>query len=284
MWRWAFGIPALWLIWRQVETVAALIPGDTLARLQSEMYEPVQAAATLYVLGQALVPVVWAILQWLAPMLLVAWALFAGVGRWLVLRRLAVLHPTLLPRKPPAGKIAALVGLQLLRALGLAAAFAAGLLCIRCAVAWSFANPEQPNLVLYFAVVIISGIGMFTVWAVLSWSVTVAPLLVAKRGAGAFAAMRDALRLDRATSSRLIEVNLVLGIVKLMMLVLAMVFSSVPLPFESATTPQQLHVWWAIVTVAYFLTNAFFQVVRQIAMLQVLEWNDRWESIKLPTS
>jgi len=35
-------------------------------------------------------------------------------------------------------------------------------------------------------------------------------------------------------------------------------------------------VWWAIVTVAYFLTNAFFQVVRQIAMLQVLEWNDRW--------
>lgn len=277
LWRWAFGIPALWVIWRQAETVAALIPSDTLARLQSQVYEPVQAAATLYVLGQALVPVVEQLLRWLVPSLLVAWALFAGAGRWLVLRRLACLHPLLLPRKSAIQQVAALVGLQLLRALGLAGAFAAGFLCIHWAADWSFVNPEQPNLVLYFSAVILAVLGMFTVWAVVSWSVTVAPLLVVKRGAGAFAAMRDALRLDRATSSRLIEVNLVLGIVKLMMLTLAMVFSSVPLPFESATTPQQLHVWWAMVTVAYFLTNAFFQIVRQIAMLQVLAWNDRRE-------
>jgi len=274
LWRWAFGIPALLIVWHEVLAVTALVPDQTLAQMQAEMYEPVQAAATLYGIGQELAPAVWAVVRWLVPLLLVAWAVFAGAGRWLVLRRLATLHPSLLPHRPAARQVASLVGLQLLRALGLAAAFVAALLCIRLAVAWSFTNPQQPNLVLYFAVVIISVIGMFTAWAVLSWSVTVAPLLVAKRGAGAVAAMRGALRLDRGTSSRLIEVNLVLGIVKLMMLVLAMVFSSVPLPFESATTPEQLHVWWAIVTVAYFMTNAFFQVVRQIAMLQVLAWKD----------
>ena len=272
-WRWAFGIPALLLVWRQVLAVVALIPSDTLTLLQAEMYEPVKAAATLYVLGQELAPVVWGILRWLVPLLLVWWAAFSGAGRWLVFRRLAVLHPSLLQRGPAARQVAALVGLQLLRAIGLAAAFVVAFLLMRQAADWSFANPEQPNLFLYFSSVILAVIGMFTVWAVVSWSVTVAPLLVARRGAGAFSAMRDALRLDRAISSQLIEVNLVLGIIKLMMLVLAMVFSSIPLPFETATTPAQLHVWWTIVTVAYFATNAFFQVVRQIAMLQVLEWN-----------
>ena len=36
---------------------------------------------------------------------------------------------------------------------------------------------HEPNLVLYCAIVIVATLGMFTLWAVVSWAFSVAPLL-----------------------------------------------------------------------------------------------------------
>jgi hypothetical protein len=268
LWRWVFGIPALWICWQQALHIWALVPQSQWTQLEIVQGDPVKASAVLAVILQALLPTILGILRWLVPTLIIAWSIVSGLGRWFVLRRLAVLRPALLPPALVRGHAARLVIFQAARIIGLAAAFLAVFFCIRAGANSAFADPDNPNLVLYFVVVIVSGLGVFTVWALLSWAVTVAPLVSLLQGKGVLISLRDSWRLGKSLTSKLVEMNLVLGIVKLALLVLAMVFSAIPLPFESATTPEQLHVWWAIVTVAYFIANDFFQITRVVAMIE----------------
>ena len=120
----------------------------------------------------------------------------------------------------------------------------------------------------YFALVIVATLGLFTLWAVVSWALSVAPLLAMLRGLGVGGSLAAAFRLG-PLKSKLVEINLVMGIVKIALIVLAMVFSATPLPFESVTTPEFLMWWWAGVTVLYFLGSDFFHVARQVAYLQL---------------
>jgi hypothetical protein len=271
-WRWLFGIPALWIVLDQALRIYSMVPQETLTRLEAAAYDPVKASAILVVLVEALLPALMDIVRWLAPVLLVAWAIVSGLGRWFVLRRVAALRSTLLPHRPQPSQAIALIFFQALRIAGLVVAFLAGFFLISKAAGVAFANVEDPNLVFYFAVIIVSVLGLFTVWALTSWMVNLAPLLLVRERAGFFRSALQSATIGRVLTSKLMEVNLVLGIVKLALLVLAMVFSAIPLPFESVTTPHQLHVWWTCVTIAYLVVNAFFQVVRLIATLELLEF------------
>jgi hypothetical protein len=126
----------------------------------------------------------------------------------------------------------------------------------------------EPNLVGYFALVIVATLGLFTMWAVVSWALSIAPLLAMLRGLGAWGSLAAAFRLG-PLKAKLVEINLVMGIVKIALIVLAMVFSATPLPFESVTTPEFLLSWWVGVTILYFLGSDFFHVARQVAYLQL---------------
>jgi hypothetical protein len=126
----------------------------------------------------------------------------------------------------------------------------------------------EPNLVGYFALVIVATLGLFTLWAVVSWALAIAPLLAMLCGLGVGGSLAAAFRLG-PLKSKLVEINLVMGIVKIALIVLAMVFSATPLPFESVTTPEFLMWWWVGVTVLYFLGSDFFHVARQVAYLQL---------------
>jgi len=59
-----------------------------------------------------------------------------------------------------------------------------------------------------------------------------------------------------------------MGIVKLALLVLAMVFSATPLPFESVMQGAPLYFWWGLVTLLYLIASDFFQVARLMAFVQ----------------
>jgi hypothetical protein len=58
------------------------------------------------------------------------------------------------------------------------------------------------------------------------------------------------------------EINLVMGIAKLALIVLAMVFSAAPLPFGDELGPDALHTVWAAATIFYLVSGDLFQVVR----------------------
>ncbi len=83
--------------------------------------------------------------------------------------------------------------------------------------------------------------------------------------------MAEALRLGKPFTGKLIEINLVLGIVKLALIVVAMVFSAAPLPFSDELGSGTLQMVSAASVAFYFVANDFFQVVRLKAFLAFRE-------------
>jgi hypothetical protein len=130
----------------------------------------------------------------------------------------------------------------------------------------------EPNLILYSALVIIFSLGIFIVWALLSWVFSMAPLLALLEGLGVGGSLVRSLRLG-PLRGKLVEINLVMGIAKIALIVLAMVFSATPLPFEEAVSGTALYVWLAVVTVAYLVASDFFLVARVVAFV------DLWSAV-----
>jgi hypothetical protein len=263
LWRWAYGIPALLVLWFEGTKILRETPVDFVALRNMTVLDPMASAATFAKAMEALLPQVWRLAVWLAPVLVVVWVVVSAVGRTMVLRRAdGRLHR----------RIGALIVLQAVRVVALVGSFAVWFWCVERIAEWTVTGPiaggGDPNLVGYFALVIIATLGLFTLWAVVSWALSVAPLLAMLRGLGAVESLAAAFRLG-SLKSKLVEINLVMGIVKIALIVLAMVFSATPLPFESVTTPEFLMWWWAGVTVLYFLASDFFHVTRQVAYLQL---------------
>ena len=254
LWRWAFGIPAAAILYHQgVRIVAGAAAG--LSGLNAS--DPVQAGQQLALAAAVVKPEVERVALWLGPLLAVAWAIASGLGRSAVLKRL---DPTL--RLVPF----TLILLQLLRMAALIAACVGWYRAIRWAADANL-NSVPPNLVAWSAWVICLSLGIFVLWALLSWIFSIAPLLAMLEGTGVIASLAHSLRLGEL-SSKLVEVNLVMGIVRLALIVLATVFSAIPLPFTADMTGTALYLWWAMVTLLYLVASDFFQVARLAAFVQ----------------
>lgn len=287
LWRWVYGIPALWLIVTQLRRILAAHTAGTydLVRLGLDhalLSDPV-GALTADPLGAVnklthavdlVLPDVKHLALWLIPSLVVVWIVISSFGRTSVLRR----ADAGLQSKPLT-----LMLLQIIRLAALAASFWVWFSSIgwasRVAVTLPIAAGEEPNLVLYCAMTIITTLGLFVLWGIVSWIFSIAPLLAMLQGSDAFASLAAALRLG-SLKSKLVEINLVMGIVKIALLVLAMVFSATPLPFESVTSAGFLAWWWAGVTLLYLVGSDFFHVARLVAYLNL--WR-AYETEEIPS-
>ena len=268
VWRWSFGIPLIavlggvgWRIW--IETAAQLrATGVFDFSLQYPMQGALQISDAMDVLKG---PVLHAA-AWLLPLSILAWSLAGGLGRNAVVRRYR-------PETPR--RWGQMIILQLLRAVALCVTFAVWFLAIDWAATFSLAGASasgdaqgEPNLVLYCALVIVFSLGIFSVWAWVSWVFSIAPLLALLENRSIGASLTRSLRLG-SLRGKLIEINLVMGIAKLALIVLAMVFSATPLPFEDVVHGTTLYSWWAIVTVLYLVASDFFQVARVVAFVEL---------------
>jgi hypothetical protein len=273
LWRWLYGIPALLLVWHEAEKILNATPVDIAALRRMTVVDPMGASATLVQMLSVLLPPVWQVAVWLVPLLLVGWVVVSSLGRTVVLRR----ADSRLHARPMT-----LMGLQALRMLALGGSFAVWFLCVQWVGRMTILGPlsvgGEPNLVGYFALVIIATLGLFTLWAVVSWALSVAPLLAMLRGLGVGASLAAAFRLG-PLKGKLVEINLVMGIVKIALIVLAMVFSATPLPFENVTTPEFLMWWWIGVTVLYLVASDFFHVARLVAYLELWRAYERNENL-----
>ncbi|MGP8259806.1 MAG: hypothetical protein ACLQM6_07620 [Acidobacteriaceae bacterium] len=263
LWRWAFGAPAAALVATQALGVWREAQIDPSALRQMTLLDPMIAAATLTQTATVLMQPVLRVAEWLAPLLLLGWIVVSSFGRGAVLRHVdAKLH----------ARPVALMLLQAARMAALLVSFALWFASLQAAtevaVKLPIAADHEPNLVLYCAMVIVATLGMFTLWAIVSWVFSVAPLLAMRDNLDAGASLAAAFRLG-PLRSRLIEINLVMGIVKIALIVLAMVFSASPLPFESVATPQFMAWWYAVVTVLYLVASDFFHVARLVAYLEL---------------
>ncbi len=275
-WRWLYGIPAVTLVYFQLRAILLAATGGTLdpARLGLDRTlladpvgalsaDPLGAAGKFSATIALIAPDLAHLARWLLPLLIVTWIVVSSIGRTLVLRRA---DPTLHARP------ATLMVLQAIRMASLCAIFWLWYAIIawssRFAIGDAIAAGTEPNLVLYCAMVIVSSLGLFTLWAFLSWFLSIAPLLAMLRNIGPGASLAAAARLG-PLKGKLIEVNLVMGIVKIALIVLAMVFSATPLPFQDVATPEFLAWWTAGVALLYLLWSDFFHVARLVAYLNL---------------
>jgi hypothetical protein len=268
LWRWACGIPALLLLGYEARRVLSIAPLDVHALESMSLLDPVPAAATVAQAAAVILPPLLAAARWVVPLLVVVWAIGAGLGRTAVLRRA---DPELYARP---GTLTLLSGARI---LALLTAFAIWFLCIRYDAQLTVNGPVDagttPDLVLYFTVAIVVSLAMFTLWGVVSWWLSAAPLLAMRRNIGPLRSLAAAIQLG-PVRSKLIEINLVMGIVKIALIVLAMVLSACPLPFESIATPQFMFWWYGFVTILYFIASDLFHVVQLVSYL------DLWREVK----
>jgi hypothetical protein len=110
----------------------------------------------------------------------------------------------------------------------------------------------------------------FMLWCVTGWVLQAAPLYAMRDRYGVARAIGAAIR-NRALRSKLVEINLVMGIVKVCVVVLAMVFSASPLPFSTVETQGFLNLWWTGVFVLWVLASNYFHVVRAAACLRLFQ-------------
>lgn len=261
LWRWAAGIPILLLaFWAGARALHGT--AFDLAALQAiTVFKPAAAATTLTRETGKILPPVIPVLRWLAPLGLLLWTAAGAVGRTAIWRRL---DPSLYAKTATTGLIA------LTRTLGLTAVVAIWIWGIVAAGRYTVTAPTaaglEPNLVLYTALAVGLTLLLFLLWSLTSWVLDAAPLFAMAEGKGLAASLGAALR-SRPLRSKLIETNLVMGIVKVCLLVLAMVFSASPLPFESVESQNFLLLWWIFVAVLYLVASDLFHVVRRAAYL-----------------
>ena len=254
-WRWIFGIPFLALLSIQADRVLAAVPADSAGLNALDAQNPWVASAELARAWSLYRPHLFQVAQWVAPVAALAWIVVSGVGRGLVLRRI----------DPQAGlrfRPLAMMTLQ------------AGWLALLGATCWGwFALMEwligtyitsggEPDLVGFAIWAIFLSLGFFTLWALVSWALSIAPLVMLLEDCSALAAVGRSLRLGKAFTSKLAEINLVMGIVNLALIVLAMVLSAAPLPFSDELGADALHWVNLIAVLFYLLASDYFQLVR----------------------
>lgn len=266
-WRWLFGVPFLWLLWMQAKQVLAQMPPTSVGLDRVELQNPWLSSVLLAEAISRYEPPVVAVLHWLLPTGLISWAIVSGVGRMLVMMRMNAIDST--PDRSGFRFFSSLPGYIGLQALWMLALF----ICFWCwfhVVGWASATyitaGTQPDLVAYLCWLIFISLGMYTLWAMLSWTLGFAPLLLVlehgSRTGGPAWRFVSGFNLGRAFSGKLMEVGLVLAIVKIMLIVLDMVLSAAPLPFADEFGPDALHVLYILVAIAFLMANDYFHVVR----------------------
>jgi hypothetical protein len=260
-WRWLFGIPLLLVCWHQIQQILAAYPLDSSGFGAVSLQDPWASAVQLANVFSYYQPHVLPVLRWLLPAAALAWVVLSALGRNLLLRSLAS-RSARFGAPPVQFRPIPMIALQ------------AGWLALLGLILWGWFRSMQwaaaahisasgePDLVGYFIWAIFLSLGFFTAFALLSWPFSIAPFVALLENRSAPSALGRSFRLGKAFTSKLAEINLVMGIVKLALLVLALVFSSAPLPFADELGAGAEHMAMAGSLILFIVANDFFQVVR----------------------
>ena len=256
-WRWLFGVPSLAVCWLQMQKILAAVPPESAGLDSINGQNPWQASLQLAHAWSLYQPHIAQTLRWLAPLAALVWVVVSAFGRGLVLTRLDSGSGIRLRFRP--------LSMMLLQAGWPLLAGAAGWVWLRCmqwVVATHVTTGAEPDLVGFAFWLIFLSLGLFTAWAFVSWTLSIAPLVMLLEERSALSALGQSLRLGKPFTGKLVEINLVMGIVNLALIVLAMVLSAAPLPFSDQLGTDSLHWIDAAAVVFYLVASDYFQLVR----------------------
>jgi hypothetical protein len=262
-WRWAFGIAAWLLIVyallmflqslevtdRDYLGLLGIIPGTLGAALESIFRGS----------GPKLVKT--GIVLWLG--ISVLWSLAASAGRAATLKALL-----------PNGH-AGFRNMFRLHALRAGLTFTAALAYVgSIATASVFARQGSTSRdETFFLVMIPLAVLVGVVWSVLTWYLTLAPVVSAHAGSGAFASMLDAAVLSRRQSSQFAWIGFFYGTLRYVAMALALF---VLLMMLSLAAELPAGGGWAVLIawgVGFSFVSAFIGVARLAAMTRIVQWD-----------
>ena len=262
-WRWLFGVPFLLVVWGQAQQILAQLPPSAVGLDKLEFQNPWLSSVLLAEAASRYAAPVAAVLRWLLPAGVVGWAIVSGIGRTLILTRMRALDPdSALSDGSLLRKVPGMVCLQGLWMVALLGCFWFWYESVGWASEKYITAGIQPDLVAYLCWLIFLSLGFYVSWAMLSWVLAVAPVLLFLEDVGPGGALARSFRLGKGMSGKLMEVNLVMAIVKIMLIVLDMVFSAAPLPFADEFGPDALHVLYVVIFIGFLVANDYFHVVR----------------------
>lgn len=258
-WRWLFGIPFLLVCWSRMQHVLTILPPEESGLTSINAQNPWIAAGELSRAWWQYQPLIVQELRWIAPVAALAWILISAFGRNIALK---LAEPRIRLRP---------VAMILLQTAWL---IVFGGICwgwfrsVGWAASTHFHGVNEPELIGFAIWLIFLSLGFFTIWALLGWIVSVAPVLMLLEDISATSSLRLAFKLGRPFTSELFEIGMVMGIVNLALMVVAMVLSAAPLPFSDILGGEALHVVWAGATVFYLIAHDYFQIVRMKCFVQ----------------
>ena len=252
-WRWLFGVPFLFVCWMQCQKILIALPPASSGLSSLDPQNPWVAAVQLSNVWALYQPHIVEVLRWFLPVAALAWVVVSALGRSLIFKQM---QPALRFR---------LLAMIILQAAWLAL-FLLTCFCWLRSMQWvaaaTITPAAEPDLIGYSMGVIFLSLGFFTAWALLSWPFSIAPLLMLLENRSPLSVLGQSFRLGKPMTAKLVEINLVMGIVKLALVVLAMVLSAAPLPFSDQLGQDALHVVWAAATIFFFVASDYFHVVR----------------------
>lgn len=255
-WRWVFGAPLLLWVW---------LHSDPVVRSDPQSWPAVASHAALGWQGPSFVGMA------AAAGLLLVWCLWSAAGRTVLLRKLGAAGTQW-------GPVAVFTVLRVFLFAAVVVLWLGALTRIARGVDWTATSfAIQVGLVPKFAMAVGATLVLFLVWSLLSWRFSLPLAISAADGVGVNEALRR-LRGQREVISKTVEINFVMGIVKVALLVLAVTFSACPLPFQAISTPDFLAKWWTGVAVLYLAMSDLFHVVRLASGLEL------WRSLKSPAA
>jgi hypothetical protein len=259
-WRWLFGIPFLLVCWKRLQNVLAIISPEDAGLTRINAQNPWIAAGELSRAWSHYEPLVAHEVRSLVPIAALAWILISACGRNLALK----MTETRIRFRP-----ASMLLLQTAWLIVFGGICWGWFRSVSWAASTHFTGgASEPDLIGFAIWLIFLSLGFFTIWALLGWIVSVAPVLMLLENCSAPSALRLAFRLGRPFTSELFEIGMVMGIVNLALIVVAMVLSAAPLPFSDVLGGGALHVVWAGATVFYLIAHDYFQIVRLKCFVQ----------------
>lgn len=258
-WRWLFGIPFLLVCWSRMQHVLTILTPEESGLTSINAQNPWIAAGELSRAWWQYQPLIVQELRWIAPVAALVWILISAFGRNIALK---LAEPRIRLRP---------VAMILLQTAWL---IVFGGICwgwfrsVGWAASTHFHGVNEPELIGFAIWLIFLSLGFFTIWALLGWIVSVAPVLMLLEDISATSSLRLAFKLGRPFTSELFEIGMVMGIVNLALMVVAMVLSAAPLPFSDILGGEALHVVWAGATVFYLVAHDYFQIVRMKCFVQ----------------
>ncbi|MDR3739439.1 MAG: hypothetical protein P4L40_10505 [Terracidiphilus sp.] len=252
-WRWVVGVPLLAVGWAQARAIVRALPPEAAGLADLDTKNPWVAVTQIASAWARYEPHVSVVLAWFLPLALVAWCVASGIGRALVLARM---EPGVRFRP---------MAVTLLQAAWL------GLWCTVAGAWWAAMHwnaslhivvTGEPDLIGFAMWAIVLSLGFFTLWALVSWPLAVAPVLLVTEGSSVPSALGASFKLGKPLTGKLVETSLVMGIVKLGLVVLAMVLSAAPLPFSDQLGPDAMHAVGAGAVLFFLVASDYFHVVR----------------------